>query len=156
LTSPRPSGRFAESAPRVVVDTNVWVSGLISPAGAPGLVVDAARRGAITVVASWELADEITAVLTRPKLAERYGISRQDVDDIIAVLAPLLPTVDSQVDVDIPDADDVPVLTTAVAGGAHLIVTGDQDLLTDDVVGWLAHRGIEVLTPAELPRRLEA
>lgn len=114
------------------------------------------RRGAITVAASWELADEITAVLTRPTLTERYRISRQVVDEIVAVLASLLPTVDSKVDLDIRDDDDVPGLAAAIAGGTHVIATGDQDLLTVEVTRWLADRGIELLTPAELLRRLEA
>lgn len=154
MTSQRPSAPSAKSAPRVVVDTNVWVSGLINPAGAPGRVLDAARRGAITVVASWELADEITAVLSRPKLAVRYQITREDLADVVALLAPLLPTADIDVDLDIRGVRDVPVLAAAVAGNAQIIVTGDDDLHTDDVRTWLAAHDVEVLAPTALLARI--
>lgn len=154
MTSWRPSGPSDASAPRVVVDTNIWVSGLINPHGAPGHVLDAARRKAITLVASWDLANEVTAVLTRPKLAERYQITSEEVTEIITLLAPLLPRVDVAVDVDIRDQADVPVVAAALAGQAQFIVTGDDDLFDDKVRDWLAARGITVISAPDLLERL--
>src|SRR6266568_2719190 len=65
---------------RVVVDTNVWVSGLMLPDGAPGRVLDAARRGFFTPLASWDLAEEIVDVLRRPRL-RRYRITEDNIRD---------------------------------------------------------------------------
>jgi uncharacterized protein len=150
MPSPRSEGR----ALRVVLDSNVWVSGLIRPQGAPGRVLEALRAGVIDAVASWELAEEIVEVLRRPKLA-RYGLSEQDVREVLVLLAPLLPSVDVQVA--IRDRDDVPVVASAVAGRVEAIVTGDAHLLDDpDLRDWLAERGIEVLPPGELLQRLSA
>jgi putative PIN family toxin of toxin-antitoxin system len=125
---------------------------MIVPDGPPGRVLDAARRGSLDVVASWELAAEIADVLHRPRL-RRYGISAEDVEDILGLLAPLLPSVD--VEVEIRDPSDAPVVAAALAGGAEAIVTGDRDLLEDERLrSWLRDRSVDVLTPLELLDRL--
>jgi putative PIN family toxin of toxin-antitoxin system len=115
-------------------------------------VLEALRAGAIEAVASWKLAEEIVEVLRRPKLA-RYGLSEADVRETLVLLAPLLPSVD--VDVEIRDPDDAPVVAAALVGRADAIVTGDAHLLDDPALrGWLTQRGVEVIPPAELLRRL--
>ncbi len=53
---------------RVIVDTNVFVSGLINPGGAPGVIVDAVLDGRITPVFSAETLAELSDVLMRPRL----------------------------------------------------------------------------------------
>ena len=104
-------------------------------------------------VASWQLAEELADVLRRPRL-RRYEIAEQDVDDVLRLLAPSLPTVD--VDVPIRDPDDVPVVAAALAGAADVIVTGDHDFHADSVLTvWLADRGVQVLTPVELLEALD-
>ncbi len=129
------------------------MSGLIVPAGTPGRVLDAVRRGHLEPVASWELARELAEVLRRPEI-RRYGVTEADVDDVLAVLGPLLPDVD--VEVEIRDPDDAVVVGAALAGAAEAIVSGDRDLLDDATLrSWLAARGIEILTPAEALARLD-
>jgi putative PIN family toxin of toxin-antitoxin system len=53
---------------RVIVDTNVFVSGLINPGGAPGAIVDAVLDGRVTPVFSAETLAELRDALTRPRL----------------------------------------------------------------------------------------
>jgi predicted nucleic acid-binding protein len=92
----------------------------------------------------------VSEVLSRPKLA-RYQLATDDVIDLLQTLARTLPTVD--VDVDIPDPEDAPVVAAAVAGRADAIVTGDADLIDDaDLREWLTERGVRLLSPRELPR----
>lgn len=137
---------------RAVVDTNIWVSGLILPSSTPGRVLEAVRDRRIDAVASWALAEEIVDVLRRPKLA-RYGVTEADVRVVVELLAPLLPTI--EVDVPLRDPDDIPVVAAAVVGHAELIVTGDADLLDDGAVRrWLTEHDIEVVTAVEVLRRL--
>jgi len=115
-------------------------------------VLDAVRRGDLEPIVSWELARELADVLRRPEI-RRYGVTEGDVDDVLAVLGPLLPDVD--ISVEIRDPDDVAVVGAALAGAAAAIVTGDRDLLDDNILrSWLATRGIEVLTPAQTLDRL--
>jgi putative PIN family toxin of toxin-antitoxin system len=93
-------------------------------------------------------------VLTRPHLA-RYGVTGEDVDELLALLAPLLPDVD--VEVEIRDPDDAKVVGCAIAARADAIVTGDRDLLDDrELRGWLERRGVEVVTPPALLERIAA
>lgn len=133
---------------RAVVDTNVWVSGLIVPQSPPGEVLRAVRERRIIPLASWELAEEIAEVLRRPEL-RRYRIKESDVVEILAVMAPFLPSL-AVTAVPVPrDVKDLPVIATALAGKAEVIITGDRDLLADEQLRtWLASRRIRVLTPA--------
>ena len=115
-------------------------------------MLDAVRRGDIEPVVSWELARELAEVLRRPKI-RRYGMTEADIDDVFAVVGPLLPDVD--VAVEIRDPDDAVVVGAALAGAAEVIVSGDRDLLDDAILrSWLAARGIEIVTPAEMLARL--
>jgi putative PIN family toxin of toxin-antitoxin system len=108
--------------------------------------------GELDVVISWELAAELRDVLDRPKI-RGYELADEDVRDLLSLTARDLPAVD--VDVEVRDADDVPVVAAAVAGQADVIVTGDRDLLDDaELRAWLLERGVEVLSPAELVGRL--
>jgi putative PIN family toxin of toxin-antitoxin system len=133
---------------RVVVDSNVWVSGLIDPESAPGRVLAAVLDGRLGVVSSWELVDEVSGVVARRKL-RRYRLDATDVLDLLRTLATTLPTVD--VDVEIRDPADAPVVAAAVAGRADAIVTGDRDLLDNaELRLWLEERRVRILTPREL------
>ncbi len=152
------SGRSPRSGPqgavglRVVVDTNVWVSGLILPDSLPGQVLEAVRDGRIEPVMSWELAEELVEVLSRPRI-RRYGVSADDIGALMAGLRPFLPTVELAVEVRGPD--DAPVIAAAVAGRAEAIVTGDRDLLDDPALAeWLADRGVALVRPPDLLSRV--
>jgi uncharacterized protein len=141
-------GRFARLELRIVVDTNVWVSGIAFPDGAPGRVLQALRAGRFEAIASWDLAEEIVEVLRRPRI-RALGIEEADVKDVLILLAPMLP--DVEVGLTIRDPDDAAVVSAAVAGAADAIVSGDKDLHDDEtVLAWLAARGIVALTPVQL------
>jgi putative PIN family toxin of toxin-antitoxin system len=140
---------------RVVVDTNVWVSGLILPASTPGEVLTAARNRQIDLVVSWALVDELLRVLRSAKIRKRYSITDTDIVDIALLLSPVLPTV--EVEVPTRDPNDAPVVEAALAGRADVIVTGDHDFLRDEVLcRWLLEHGVEALGPAELLERLRS
>jgi putative PIN family toxin of toxin-antitoxin system len=110
-------------------------------------VLELVRRREVTAVASWRLAEEIVEVLRRPRL-KRYRITERDIEDTLIVLAPLLP--DVEVDVEVRDPDDTPVISAALAGAADVIITGDRGLLGDAVLrSWLSERGIEMMPPVD-------
>lgn len=60
--------------PRAVLDTNVFVSGLISPKGPPAGVLQALQSRRFTLVTSPPINEEIIEVLNRPYIRNRYSI----------------------------------------------------------------------------------
>lgn len=131
---------------RVVLDTNVLVSGLAYPASVPGRSVGAWRQGALEVVLSRYILDELARVL--PRLNRRLNWQPGDFSDLIDILAIEADLVEPQPleDSAVRDAADVPVLGTLLAAKADYLVTGAADLLA------LADR-YSVITPAEFWRK---
>ncbi len=71
--------------PRVVLDTNVLMSGLSYPGSKPGRIVSAWRHGELEVVLSHCILDELRRVL--PRLRARHGLSDADIADLVDCLA---------------------------------------------------------------------
>ncbi|MFM7512387.1 MAG: putative toxin-antitoxin system toxin component, PIN family [Cyanobium sp.] len=117
----------------VVLDTNVLLSGLAYPASVPGKLIAAWRHGALNVVLSPHILEEVRRTL--PKLNHRHGLTPQDIHDLIeafTILAEVI-TPDAVSESELRDAADRPVLGTLLAalrsGAAQTLVTGDKDLL---------------------------
>jgi len=139
---------------RVVLDTNVLVSGLAYPASVPGRIIAAWRHGSIEVLLSAYILDELRRVL--PRLAHRHGLSTAEIDDLVDVLsiqAELIEPLHAQ-DAALRDPDDGPVLGSLVAALAvadvDYLITGDRDLLqlvdrypiVDPATFWAKHGGL--------------
>jgi putative PIN family toxin of toxin-antitoxin system len=129
-----------------VLDTNVLVSGLAYPGSIPGRVVGAWRQGALEVVLSRYILDELLRVL--PKLNHRLNWQPGDFSDLVDILALEAELVEPDVPgKNLPrDVKDVPVLGTLLAAKADYLVTGDKDLLA------LAER-YPIVTPADFWQR---
>jgi len=114
---------------RVVLDTNVLVSGLAYPGSVPGQIVAAWRQGSLDVVLSRYLLDELARVL--PRLNHRLQWQPADFADLIDILAIEADIVDPAAvsGGSARDAKDLPVLGTFLAAQADYLITGDKDLL---------------------------
>ena len=124
---------------RVVLDTNVVVSGLLRPDGVPGLVVDYLFSGAFRALYDDRILGEYREVLARPRL----DIAREDAAEVLAYLEANGVAVRARpLSLALPDPDDLPFIEVAVAGNAAAVVTGN-----------LAHFPAEVLpVPVWSPR----
>ena len=119
---------------RVVLDTNVLLSGISYPASIPGKIMAAWRHGSIEVVLSNFILEELRRVL--PRLQSRHGLNKSEINDLVDSLSLLAETVEPEAglpEAALRDADDQPVLGTLLAArsasGASYLVTGDKDLL---------------------------
>lgn len=118
---------------RVVLDTNVLLSGIAYPASIPGKIIAAWRYGSVDVVLSGFILDELRRVL--PRLANRHLLSAVEIEDLVDILSIQVEIVDPLPNQtpDLRDPNDLPVLGTLLAaqraGGADYLVTGDKDLL---------------------------
>lgn len=113
---------------RVVVDTNVLVSGLAYPRSIPGQIVSLWRQGGLDVVLSRYILDETARVLPRLSRAKLSSGEIRDLVDSLMFLADIVEP-DQAKDPGLRDAADHDVLGTFVAAGAKYLITGDKDLL---------------------------
>ena len=119
---------------RIVLDTNVAVSGLLSPQGASHALVDLAvhYRGRIRLGASEENRDELLATLRETRLAARIE-ARGFTPEVLYMLYIIL--TEPAVPITLwrgqwsSDPDDDAFLTTAFAFSADLLVSRDRDVL---------------------------
>ena len=119
---------------RVVLDTNVLLSGLAYPASPPGRIVAAWRSGALEIVLSRFIVDELARTLQR--LSHRTGFSENDVQDLMDALLVLADIVEpnetaraAAATAGLRDPADVPILAACLAAPPDYLVTGDKDLL---------------------------
>jgi putative PIN family toxin of toxin-antitoxin system len=130
---------------KLVVDTNVLVSGLIRAAGPPGRVVDLIRVGILTPVVDDRILAEYRDVLRRTDLLKYF--SPQDSEAIIDFVEHASHRTAARVIIhDLPDVGDVPFLEAALAEEVPL-VTGNLKHFPED-----RRRGCLVVDPAEFLR----
>ncbi|CAB3647588.1 putative toxin-antitoxin system toxin component, PIN family [Achromobacter pestifer] len=113
---------------RVVLDTNVLVSGLAYPSSVPGRIVTAWRRGGLEVVLSHYILDEMVRVLPRLPRVQMTPAEIRDLADSFMFLADVVEP-EGTPDTNLRDPADQPVLLTLKAAKADYLITGDKDLL---------------------------
>jgi hypothetical protein len=116
---------------RAVIDTNVLVSGIISPKGAPRKILDLARKVIFEVVSSASINHEILNVLHRNYIYTKYNLTEEIIDDISAFLYEgSILTEDRYVVSKIKkDPEDNKFIACALEGEADYIISGDDHLL---------------------------
>lgn len=129
---------------RVVVDTNVLVSGIINPHGPPGRVIDAIVSLTLTPLFDDRILSEYRDVLLRPV----FGFRRNDVHALIDFIQFSGEQITSgPINLVLPDPADLPFIEVAIAGLADAVVTGNMKHFLP-----ARRHGISVLTPAPLLR----
>jgi putative PIN family toxin of toxin-antitoxin system len=113
---------------RVVLDTNVLVSGLAYPGSIPGCIVSSWRQGGLDVVLSKYILDEMVRVL--PRLS-RIRLSPDEIRDLADSFLFLADIVEpgTERDATLRDEADQLILGTLQASNADYLITGDKDLL---------------------------
>ena len=125
---------------RVVLDTNVVVSGLLSPKGAPAAILDSATSERFRCFVSESVIEEYSEVLARdylhidPNRAARFIRALRAVAVLVRPQGKVVVT---------RDPDDDKVVECAVEAGADFIITGN----TRDFPA--KFRGVRVVTPRD-------
>jgi putative PIN family toxin of toxin-antitoxin system len=127
---------------RVILDTNILLSALLSPLGAPAKIIDAWERKVFTLVACDALIAEFREVAGRPLFRRRL---RASVAELLAagirdfsLFCRDLPSGPVA-----PDPKDSYLLALAEASEAEFLVTGDKELLS-----LKRHKSTRIITPA--------
>lgn len=115
---------------RVVIDTNVWLSGLMLPLSVPGRLIRAVVAGQVTAVSSEPLLSEIGIAPQYPKVRRRIPLTDETLHRFVAELRYVTEVVGIDgVAAEVPaDRRDDFILATFIASGADYLVSGDSDL----------------------------
>ncbi len=126
---------------KIVLDTNVLVSGLLTPFGPSGEIVRMVFSGELTVYIDARILAEYKDVLHRPK----FKFNK----DHIGILLDFIKqygqfTLSSPLKTCLPDPDDEPFLEVAIAGRVRSIVTGNTAHYPSPL-----REGIDIFSPSE-------
>lgn len=133
---------------RIVLDTNVVVSGLLSPFGPPGEIVRMVSSGTVNLCFDARVLSEYDEVLARPRFGfdpDAVGVLLDYIDLTGETCAPQ-PLVTR-----LPDPDDEPFLEVALACAADFLVTGNLAHFPPE-----SRSGMSVLSPAEFVDRMRS
>jgi len=135
---------------KVVLDTNVIVSALLSKDGAPARILLAVGERKILNYISEEILYEVKEVLSRQKITERTTDSGREgfVDMLDAISVHISPK--RRLNVLTEDPADNKILECAVEADADYIITGDQHLLR---LG--RYKNVKIVNPSEFINQYE-
>ena len=126
---------------KIVLDTNVFVSGLLTPFGSSGEIVRMVFSGELLLHIDARILSEYQDVLQRPKFnfnKDHIGI----LFDFIKQYGQFISS--SPLKNRLPDPDDEPFLEVAIAGRVRSLVTGNTAHYPSPL-----REGIDIFSPSE-------
>ena len=135
---------------RLVIDTNVLVTALCNQGGASHLLIRWILADRVVLLASPALWLEYEAVIKRPQIRLRHGLSLEKLDIVLDTLAAHVEPVHLNYlwRPQLRDPNDEMVLETALNGTADALVTFN----TKDFVDAVGRFTLKLLTPSECIR----
>ncbi len=125
----------------LVMDTNVLVSGLLSPHSHSARLVRLIVDGSVRLAFDERILLEYREVLTRPKfpfqLAQIYALLAQIEEEGLKIIP-------QPIAARLPDPDDLPFLEAAVSAEVGFLVTGNKKHYPAR-----ARRGVQVVSPKQ-------
>jgi putative PIN family toxin of toxin-antitoxin system len=131
---------------RIVLDANVLVSGLLSPKGPPGQILDAWLSKRFDLFLSETIFDELRRVMHYPHIQERLSPGQSN--RLLAALIRNTLWVEGNLELDVlkRDPSDNPYLACAVEAGADYLVSGNA--LHFEEAGEI-FRGVKIVSPRQ-------
>jgi putative PIN family toxin of toxin-antitoxin system len=142
---------------RIVLDSNILVRAFASSHGVARDLLQAILASDHTLILSNEILSEVARVLRYPRLMAVHGENEETIYEFIGWLrsAAEMVAFDLLARAPIRDRNDIFVLQTAFSGEADVVCTGDRDFFEPPASIFLASCGIEVLTDAQMMRKLK-
>jgi putative PIN family toxin of toxin-antitoxin system len=120
-------------SPRVVIDANIFVSGVLVRQGNPNRLLRAWQRGQVTLVTAPPLIAEVDRTLHKERIRRKYPLSEEEIQELTESLAAAEQAVpQADLPVTARDPKDNQFLAIALGGNAEYLITGDDDLLVLD------------------------
>ncbi len=142
---------------RIVLDSNILVRAFVSSRGLAHDLLLVILASDHTLILSNEMLSEVARVLRYPRLMVVHGENEESIYDFTGWLRDTAEIValDPLARAPIRDRNDIFVLQTALNGEADVLCSCDRDFFEPPASIFLASCGIEVLTDAQLMRRLK-
>ena len=118
--------------PRVTIDTNLVISGTISPNNIPSQIITSWAQGEFNWIQTQETFGELTEVLGREKFKTKYHIdeeSRTFLENLSVGAEFVTPVPLDSLQIQSRDPKDDPILACALGGNCDYLITDDKDLL---------------------------
>lgn len=116
---------------KVVLDTNQFVSSLITPKGPSAKLLQAWRESAYILITSREIIKETERALRYPHISQKYRLREEDIGSFLHLIEHEAVVLSDSFRVDVikEDLDDNKILACALEAKAQYIVSGDGHLL---------------------------
>ena len=126
---------------KIVLDTNVLVSGLLAPFGPGGEIVRLISAGVLTLQYDSRILLEYREVLSKPK----FQFDMKNIDTILGYIKQNGQVISTgPLKKRLPDPDDEPFLEVAVAGQAECLISGNKKHFPRK-----SSQGIRIFSPVE-------
>jgi len=126
---------------RIVLDTNVLISGIITPFGNAARILDMLVVGELHALYDDRMLAEYREVLHRPK----FGKAKDVIEEFLTYIESEGSKVTAiPLNKEMIDKDDIPFVETAITGLADVLITGNKRHFTGK-----ATRQIKIMTPDE-------
>ncbi|PIQ70455.1 putative toxin-antitoxin system toxin component, PIN family [Candidatus Shapirobacteria bacterium CG03_land_8_20_14_0_80_40_19] len=116
---------------KAVVDTNILVSGLISPKASPAKIISLWRERKFVLVVSEKILEEVKRVLFYPKIFKKYSLDKNLIDKYIKIFRAFAEVVEPKEKIRLikTDESDNRFIEAAISANAGYLVSGDKHLL---------------------------
>jgi putative PIN family toxin of toxin-antitoxin system len=131
---------------KVVLDTNVIISGTIMDRGVTFQILKGWERGDFFIIISEPILREVEKVLHYPRIKEKRHLTELDIEAVLNTLRTYSINTPAKIKIDaiLEDPQDDKFIAAAIEGEADYIVSGDRHLkdLKD-------YQGIPIVSPSE-------
>jgi len=129
---------------KIVVDANIFASGLIKPKSNPGKILELIRLNQVDLVLSPGIIKEIKRILLYPKIQKYHLKTPMEIDSYFEDIFMFAWIVEGKENVNVikDDQTDNKYLACAHEGEADYIVSGDHHLLDTRI-----YKGIKIIKP---------
>jgi len=131
---------------KIVLDTNVWLSGIFWDREA-SKIIEKAEKKDIQIIISEDILSEIANVLSRESKFQKYIInSRLSIEDMLRTILSISTLIETRSKLDIIKADpkDNIILEAALDGRVEYIISYDNHILN-----MIEFRNIKIISPGE-------
>ena len=140
---------------RVVLDTNLFVSAILSPKGKPARILKMVLDAKLDLVLSPAIIKEVSLVINYGKIRKllaKRSVTLVKIKNTLQKIVKMAIMVSGETDIRLIDRDpsDNMLLACAIEGKVDYIISGDHHLT--DIISF---EGISIVTPDHFLRRVE-